>query len=290
LILCCSGSQQLSADNCYYNTQVDSEASSGRPLQVVTLAPQSQSVNTSVASGSRMPTQISNSASKSGLPEFDSRRVTPVLPRRMEKNRQLVEFLSNTDGSNMSSSSMSGSSSLQTPVISHSSKDSSLSDDMRNLPVGQFASSDLEVDNDTGSVKSMPGVVTQLAHCSSEKNLAASLPRHLSHHCNHAEPQHDAKTNVQHAQQLRRRSRSADNLSQRNRQKKQEAWSAVEIDIAGQHSARNGTAKLVSEKPRNKSELGQRNIEGLPAAFNAVRLRPFRQQMNSVVVSLVCLL
>lgn len=275
--------QEQAAENCYYSAQGEMENSTGKFQQNGFLS-QPQNLNLFVSGGG----QGQPVASRSSQQVPASRRLTPVLPRRMDKNQMLMEFMSVNDGDNISSSSVSGSSSLQTPVISNCSKDSSLSDDARNLPAGQqfAASCDFELDNDASSVKSMPGVASRRAHCFSETNLASSLSRQQTHRARHgnaaeAQPGCVVTNTAEYAQQLRRRSRSAENLSKRNnRQEKQDVWSTVDIDISGQQT---NTSKLC-DKPRSKSALGQRLNDGLPAAFNAIRLRPFRQQMNSVVV------
>lgn len=282
------GQQEQTADNCYYSPEEESKISGSQPQQTVLLPFQAPQDTPFSVAASQLPPPMSNATTKAAQQTFD-RRQTPVLPRRMDKNRQLAEFLSNADGSNLSSSSVSGGSSIQTPVIGYSSKDSSLSDDVRNVTSGQFASSDLEIDNDICSVKSISGIVTQKAHCSSETNLAATLPRHQPHRRHH---DHAAEVQLassygnsatEYAQQIRRRSRSADNLTKLSRQQKQDVWSAIEIDINGQQNV--SYSKPVHSKLRSRNALGQQIVDGLPPAFSALRLRPFRQQMNSVVVS-----
>jgi hypothetical protein len=282
-----AGQQEPTADSCYYSTQEEPKITGGQQQHIILVPLRAQQDTPSSVAVSQLPPNVSSGATKPSQQTFD-RRQTPVLPRRMDKNRQLAEFLSSADGSNLSSSSVSGGSSIQTPVIGNSSKDSSLSDDVRNVTSGQLASSDLEIDHDDCSVKSTPGFVNQKTLCSSETNLAATLPRHQPHrrhHGNVAEVQlacTSTTSAAEYVQQMRRRSRSADNLTKLSRQQKQDVWSAVEIDINGQQSV---SSKPLHGKLRSRSALGQQIVEGVPPAFSALRLRPFRQQMNSVVVS-----
>ena len=232
----------------------------------------SRELNSPVIRGSRIQQYplMNALASKS-----NQRRVTPILPRRFDKSRELVEFATGAEEINGSSSS----SSLQMPIRSNSSGDeTSLSNSWQNLPAQRFASPDLEVDNDSCSVSSLPvRMVQQRGHCSSETNFGATLPQAYRH--DNAVTM-DAKLSAsENAQQLRRRSRSADNLSRQNSQHMQDVWSTVEIDING-----SGAARPPSGKPESRGQSNQKGVECLPPAFDAVRLRPFRQQMNSVVV------
>ena len=222
----------------------------------------------------------------------NSRRTTPVLPRRMDKKLQLSEFAS---GNNGSSSSLSGSnSSLQTPVISDGSKDSSYSDEMcQLLPGGQLAVTDSRLDfvsdcDDGGSLSS--SAAAHLMHCSSETDLVA-VPggqvqlqsRH--HHGSHQRvgPATPTPMSAERAQQLRRRSRSADNLSRRKNKSREDGWSAVDIDINGGDQG-SGDKHGTKEQPSKSTD----DLDSLPQVFSALRLRPFRQQMNSAVVCNVC--
>ena len=264
-----SDKRESSAGERYFNGQETLHNSSGReqfPPQL------SRELNSPVIRGSRIQQHpvLNGLTSKS-----NQRRMTPILPRRFDKNRELVEFASSAEEINGSSSS----SSLQMPVrCNSSSEDNSLSNSWQNLPGQRFASPDLEVDNDSCSVSSLPvRMVQQRGHCSSETNFGATLPKAYRH--DNAITMDQKLSASENAQLRRRRSRSADNLSHENQQQKQDVWSTVEIDINGSSAARPPSGKLES-----RGQAVQKGVECLPPAFDAVRLRPFRQQMNSVVV------
>lgn len=280
-------SENYRANEVYKNTDKNSQ-------NIAHLPPQSRTAASLRSAPSPLPAGASE-ASRNGLAV---RRMTPILPRRTDASRQLAEFVSNAAvGGNVSSSSLSEGSSVQTPVLSrNSSKNSSMSDEAQNLQSGQFASSDLSLDNDTCSVHSVPGMLSRLPLGSSETNLAggasATMPRSHSHH-RHVD--HSVKSqqvtkpavnSAEYAQQLRRRSRSAENLNQRSQQSSQDTWSTVDIDINGQQNEE-ASATITNKQlaqSRSKSALGQRIVDGMPPVFNAIRLRPFRQQMNNIVV------
>lgn len=232
----------------------------------------------------------------------DGYRLTPVMPHWTNRSKQLVEFNSHDGGS--ASSSPSAGSCIQTPVISDASKDSNLSDDIcQLLPGGQISAEhqlELSLENDA-SLLNIVQVGGQLAHCSSETNLVSASGSvnntHRSHRTHGAVgtgrqviSRAETSVSTEYAQQLRRRSRSADNLSRRHKQKADSAaWSAVDIDI-GAHTESTviDRAQQLHVQQIKQSSTGNKAVDSLPSPFTTIRLRPFRQQMNSVVVSLWC--
>lgn len=230
----------------------------------------------------------------------DGYRLTPVMPRQSSRNKQIVEFNSRDGGS--ASSSPSTVNSFQTPVISDTSKHSDLSVEIcRLLPGGQIMTEhqrDVSLANDSSSLSCVQRS-GQLAHCSSETNLVSasgSLPRgNRSNHADERQVIGKAETppSVEYAQQLRRRSHSADNLSRRHKQKADSAaWSAVDIDV-GAHTESTVIDRAqqldVQQQQMKQGSTGNKSVDNLPASFTTTRLRPFRQQMNSVVVSFFAL-
>jgi len=229
----------------------------------------------------------------------DRHRQTPMMPHRSNRNKQLVGL--NSHGGGSSSSSPSTSSCLQTPVISD--KDSNLSDDICQLmPGGQMLAEnqlELSLENNSTSLTSVQ-LGGQLAHCSSETNVASASGSRP-----HANQSYGTRGKVvagrqviggteklapvEYAQQLRRRSRSADNLSRRHKQKASSAaWSAVDIDI-GAHTESTVTDRaqqLDVQQQVKQSSAGNKSVDSLPSPFTTTRLPPFRVQMNTVVVSL----
>lgn len=233
----------------------------------------------------------------------DRHRQTPVMPHRTTRNEHLVDFNSHDGGS--ASSSPSTNSCAETPVISDTSKNSSLSDEISQfLPGGQMLAEnqlDLGLENDASSLTS-DQLGGQLAHCSSETNLV-TVNGSLSH-ANQSRHIRGAggvvagrkvscavqsSVSAERAHQLRRRSRSADNLSRRHKQKADSAaWSAVDIDIRA-HTESTVTDRTQQQQQLKQSSTGQKPflIDSLPSPFTTTRLRPFRQQMTTVVVSLL---
>jgi len=230
----------------------------------------------------------------------DVHRSTPVLPRQAHRNQQLVEVNLHDDGSTPSSPSFS--SYVQTPigVVSDASNNSSMSDDIRQvLPTAQIPAEnqlDLSLENDQRVHHG-----GHLAHCSSETNLVSErvpLPHgnrsqntQSTVAADHGRMISAKSTSVsaEYVQQLRRRSRSAENLSRWHRQKADSAaWSSVDIDI-GAHTESTVTDRAqqlnVQRQQVKQSVVGQKSVDTLPSPFTTTRLRPFRQQMNSVVVS-----
>ena len=225
-------------------------------------------------------------------------RVSPAMPHQSNRNKQLVELNSPGDGSALSSPSTSGR--LQTPVISDVSNDSSMSGDVHQLLPGTLASAQkqLGVSLENNASVHLNG---QLVHCSSETNLASaasSVPS--SNQSRHGQRAADsgrqavghkqAPASADSAQQLRRRSRSAENLNRRHRQKANGvAWSAVDVDIRAntESTVTDRAQQLDVQQPVNPSSTGQKPGDSLPSPLMTTRLRPFRQQMNNgVVVSL----
>ena len=223
--------------------------------------------------------------------QHEPHRVTPVMPRLPRRNQPLAEF-SSRDGGSASTSPLT-SSCVQTPVISDVSNDSSVTEEIHRLmPENQL--NDLSLDNDAGVQQGI-----HLAHCSSETNLAAAAGYMQQMSRSHRPGVGDAGRQVvgakaapvttDYAQQLRRRSRSADNLSRRQRQQADSAaWSAVDIDIGVNTESTvtdGGVQQLDAQQSTNESSCRRKPVDSLPSAFTTTRLRPFRQQMNSVVVS-----
>ena len=235
----------------------------------------------------------------------DGYRLTPVMPHQTNRNKQLVEFNSHDGGS--ASSSPSTGSCMQTPVISDASKDSNLSDEIcQLLPGGQMSAEhrlELSLENDSSLLNSVQ-VGGQLAHCSSETNLVSasgSVNNTNRSHRTHAAVgtgrqvigRAETSVSTEYAQQLRRRSRSADNLSRRHKQKADSAaWSAVDIDVNAHTEAtvidRAQQLDVQQQQQMKQSNTANKTVDSLPSPFTTTRLRPFRQQMNSVVVSLRC--
>lgn len=235
----------------------------------------------------------------------DGHRMTPTMLQQSNRNKQLVNNLIFRDGGSASSSPSSTNSCIQTPVVSDTSKDSSMSEELqRLLPCAQTSADqqlDLSLENDAGSLNSVR-MGGQLAHCSSETNLvfaSGSQPQ-----TNQSSRTSGAvvggrqvvggaavPVSAEHVQQLRRRSRSAENLSCRHRPKASSAsWSAVDIDI-GAHTESTVTDReqqMDVQQQLKQSSTGQKSVDSLPEPFTTTRLRPFRQQMNSVVVSFHC--
>ena len=298
LLLCFSNQQNHSntASDCYFKT--DTEAASSAYLQrhVLPSNPAMMSPGMDSVEAVHMPVMDPETVRKCK----DGRRLTPVMPHRANRSQQLVEFNSHDGGS--ASSSPSTNSYVQTPVISDASKDSNLSDEIcQLLPGGQMSEEnqlDLSLGNDASSLNSIQ-LSGQLAHCSSETNLASSagsLP-HVDR--SHQTPGAvvagrqvvggtETSASVEYAQQLRRRSRSADNLSRRQKQKANcAAWSAVDIDIGArtESTVTDGAQQLDVQQARHSATV-KKPIDSLPSPFTTTRMRPFRQQMNSMVVSL----
>jgi len=283
------------ASDCYFKADTDSVASSHYRGHDVQSNPAVISSSTAGVESAHGPVM----AAETGRRCKDGHRQTPVMLHRSTRNQQLVEFNSHSDGS--ASSSPSTSSYVQTPIISDASKDSNLSDEVSELlPGGQTLADnglDFVLENDARSLNSVQ-LGGHLAHCSSETNLvtaSGSKP-----HVDRSQRTHGAavsgrqvigtiqsSVSAEYAQQLRRRSRSADNLSRRHKQKADSAaWSAVDIDIRSESTVTDRMQQLDTQQQQMKqSSTGQKPIDSLPQPFTTTRLRPFRQQMNSVVVS-----
>jgi len=222
-------------------------------------------------------------------------RVAPVISRQSNRNKQLVECNSPDDSSALSSPSASGH--LQTPVISDISNDSNTSDDIHQLLPGaqMSAQNQLEVSLENNASVQLGG---HLVHCSSETNLvsaAGSVPHATQSHRTQRAVDGGRQVvggkpvpvSAESAQQLRRRSRSADNLSRRHRQKADSvAWSAVDVDIrANTESTVTDTGQQLDMQQQVKhSSTGQKPVDNVPSPLTTTRLRPFRQQMNNGVV------
>ena len=297
--LVCFSNQQShgnTASDCYFKSDTESVSSAYLHGHVVQSHPAMNSASTASVEAARGSVMESETARRCK----DGYRLTPVMPHRSSGNKQLVEFSSRDGGS--ASSSPSTNSCVQTPVISDTSKDSDLSGEIcRLLPGGQMSAEnqlDLSLENDAGSVVSVQ-LGGHLAHCSSETNLVTAggaLPHpNRSHHTHGAGRQvvggTEPSMSTEYAQQLRRRSRSADNLSRRHKQKADSAaWSAVDIDIGAhtESAVTDGAQQLDEQRQQQMKQntTGMKSNDTVPSPFTTTRLRPFRQQMNSVVVSL----
>jgi len=280
------------ASDCYFKADTESVTSSRYRGHVV-------HSNTAVISSSTAGVESVRGpvvAAETGGRCKDGHRQTPVMLH--QRNQPFVEF--NSHGGSSASSSPSTSSFVQTPVISDASKDSDLSDEL--LPGGQILADnglDFVLENESSSLNSVQ-LGGHLAHCSSETNLvtaSGSMP-----HADRSQRTHgtavsgrqvigtmQSSVSAEYAQQLRRRSRSADNLSRRHKQKADgAAWSAVDIDIRSESTVTDRMQQLDTQQQQQQmkqSSTGQKPTDSLPLPFTTTRLRPFRQQMNSVVVS-----
>lgn len=278
------------ASDCYFKAAAESASSAyHRGYVVQTNVPTVPSSAASV-DPPRGPVMDAEAARRRG----GGHRFSPVMTRQSQRHKQLVEYNSPDGSSALSSPSTIGQ--LQTPVISDVSNDSSMSSEIRQLlPDAQVSAQnhlDVSLENNVSG---------QLVHCSSETNLvsAAGSEPHASQ-SHHVQRTADAGRQViggktvpvfaENAQQLRRRSRSAENLSRRHRQKADGvAWSAVDVDIRAntESTVTDRAQQLDVQQQVNQSCTGQKTVDSLPSALTTTRLRPFRQQMNNgVVVSL----
>jgi len=228
----------------------------------------------------------------------EDRQTQVMMPRRSTRNPHLVEVNSH-DGSGRASSSPSTSSCVHSPpVISDASN---LSDEISQLlpsaGAGQMLVED-QLDLESSSLNSVQ-LSGQLAHYASETNLVTtangSVPRsNQLHHGTHGRQgigTAQSTVSAEYAQQLRRRSRSADHLSRQHKQKADSAaWSIVDIDTKAHTESTITDRAQQLDVQQKQSTSGQKPIDSLPAPFTTARLRPFRQQMNSVVVSLLSLM
>jgi len=287
LLFCFSNHQNHAntASDCYF--KADAEAASSAAYQdghAVQSNPAVYPGSTVSVEPSHRPVMDAETARR----YRGGHRVTPVMHRQSSRDKQTVEINSADDSSGLSSPSVS--SRLQTPVISDVSNDSSMSGDIRQLLPGAQASA---LENNASF--QLGG---QLVHCTSETNLvsAASAAPHASQ--SHQEQRaadagwqvvglKPAPASAENAQQLRRRSRSAENLSQRRRQKAGSvAWSAVDVDIKAntESTVTDGAQQLDVQQQLQQNSTGQKPGDSLPSPLTTTRLRPFRQQMNNGVV------
>lgn len=303
MLFCFSNQQNRAntASDCYFKADTESASSAYIHGRVSKCNPTIVSASSASTEAARVPVVDAETARWCK----DGYRLTPVMPHRPNRNKQLVEFNSHDGGS--ASSSPSSGSCVQTPVISDASKDSNLSDEICQLLPGGHTSAEhqleLSLENNTSLLNSVQ-VGGQLVHCSSETNLVSatgSVTRPNQSHRTHKAVSGGRKVvgkpetsvSAEYAQQLRRRSRSADNLSRRHKQKADSAaWSAVDIDI-GAHTestviGRAQQLDVQQQQQLKQSNAGNKAVDSLPSPFTTTRLRPFRQQMNSVVVSLQC--
>jgi len=280
------------ANDCYFKADTESPSSAYVHGHVVQSNPAVIATSTSSVEAVHRLMVDSETARRCR----DENRLTPVMLQQSNRNQQLIQFNSH-DAASMSSSPSSNSC-VQTPVISDVSKDSSLSDEVSQfLPTGEILAENQlgrSLGNDGSSLNNV-----RLAHCSSETNLVSSSGS--QQHPNRSHRTHGAvggrqvvgrsetSLSVEQAQQLRRRSRSADNLSRQRKQKTDSAaWSAVDIDI-GTHTESTVTDRaqqldVQRQLQMKESSVEKKSVDSLPSPFTTTRLRPFRQQMNSVVV------
>jgi len=280
------------AADCYFKADTERAASAHYHGHVVQSHPAMVSGSNASIESVRGPVMAAETVRR----YKDRPRQTPVMPRQSTRNQQLVDFNSCSVGSALSSPSTS--SCVQTPVISNASKDSNLSDDISQLLPGGHMLAGNVLESDASSFNSVQ-LGGQLAHCSSETNLvtAGGSVQHVNRslqkrgaHVRQVIGAAQPSMSEEYARQLRRRSRSADNLSHQLKQKADSgAWSAVDVDIR-EHTESTATDRAqqlqVQQQQQMKSSSGQKPIDSLPPPFTTTRLRPFRQQMNSVVVSL----
>jgi len=293
LLFCFSNQQNHAntASDCYFNANAESASSAYHHGHAVQNNPAMFPNNAASVEPLGGPVMDTETARR----YRGGHRVAPVMSRQSNSDKQMV---SPDDSSALSSQS--ASSHLQTPVISDVSNDSSMSGDIGQLMLGAQmpAQCQFSVSLENNASVQVGG---QLVHCSSETNLvsaAVSVPRaDQSHHPKRVADagrqvigQKPAPVSIENAQQLRRRSRSAENLSRRLRQKAGSvAWSAVDVDIKAntESTVTDGAQQLDVQQQVQQSRSGQKMGDGLPSPLMTTRLRPFRQQMNNgVVVSL----
>lgn len=217
-------------------------------------------------------------------------RSAPVMPHRSTRNPHLIE-VSSPDGSGSASSSLFTISSVQTPPSPVVNDVSNMSDENSQLlPSGggqMLAENQLDFEASSLNNVQLSG---QLAHYASETNLASSgsMPRGQQSRRVHGRQVIGAvqpTVSSEYAKQLRRRSRSADNLSHQHKQKVESAaWSVVDIDTKAHAESAVAQQSNVQQQQQKQSTNCQKPMDSLPTPFTTTRLQPCRHQMSTAVV------